>query len=76
MANIHKTNDKSNFKRSQQKQLKVPGNRSEIDVITGKDDGPDCGDECRNRLHELGHPQEHSGCAKPGQVIDIWGYCR
>ena len=35
----------------------------------------DCGPDCQNLLHELGHPQEASRCPQ-GQVIDIWGYCR
>ena len=35
----------------------------------------DCGPDCQNLLHELGHPQEAARCPG-GQVIDIWGYCR
>ena len=35
----------------------------------------DCGPDCQNLLHELGHPQEAARCPQ-GQVIDIWGYCR
>ena len=51
------------------------------DSITGDDDDDDgedeeCGPECRNLLHELGHPQEEVRCPGAGQVIDIWGYCR
>ena len=52
----------------------------EGDSITEDDDGEDeeeeCGPECRNLLHELGHPQEEARCPGAGQVIDIWGYCR
>ena len=40
------------------------------------DDSEECGPECRNLLHELGHPQEEVRCPGAGQVIDIWGYCR
>ena len=39
-------------------------------------DSGDCGHECQNLLYELDHPKEHSRCPNPGQVIDIWGYCR
>jgi len=35
----------------------------------------DCGPDCQNLLHELGHPKEATRCPQ-GQVIDIWGYCR
>ena len=40
------------------------------------DEEEECGPECRNLLHELGHPQEEVRCPGAGQVIDIWGYCR
>ena len=36
----------------------------------------DCGPDCQNLLHELDHPREDERCSGPGQVIDIWGYCR
>ena len=36
----------------------------------------DCGPDCQNLLHELDHPKEDERCSGPGQVIDIWGYCR
>ena len=39
------------------------------------DAGAECGADCRNRLHELGHPREEERCGV-GQVLDIWGYCR
>ena len=50
-----------------------------VEERTGDDgDGEEeeCGPECRNLLHELGHPQEEVRCPGAGQVIDIWGYCR
>ena len=68
-------NDKYNLDSNKQKHLQV----SRIEM---NDDGTednietDCGTKCQNRLHELGHPKEHSRCLKQGQVIDIWGYCR
>ena len=39
-------------------------------------DAGECGPECQNLLHELDHPKEDERCSGPGQVIDIWGYCR
>merc|ERR1712002_813373 len=39
-------------------------------------DEGECGPECRNLVHEVGHPKEHERCAEAGMVIDIWGYCR
>ena len=51
-----------------------------VEERTGDDDDDgeeeECGPECRNLLHELGHPQEEVRCPGAGQVIDIWGYCR
>ena len=41
-----------------------------------EEDDEECGPECRNLLHELGHPREEARCPGAGQVIDIWGYCR
>jgi len=54
-------------------------NKSKIDTegntkITDSQNS-ECGENCRNRLHHLDHPKEHDRC-QPGQVIDIWGYCR
>ena len=40
------------------------------------DEEEECGPECRNLLHEVGHPREEARCPGAGQVIDIWGYCR
>jgi len=69
------TDDDDNFNlgKIQQKHLKVPGNESDKD---SNDDDDECGPDCRNLLHELGHPREQSRCSGSGQVIDIWGYCR
>ena len=52
-----------------------------VEERTGDDDDNDdgdeeCGPECQNLLHELGHPREEARCPGAGQVIDIWGYCR
>ena len=49
-----------------------------VEERTGDDDDGDeeCRPECRNLLHELGHPREEARCPGAGQVIDIWGYCR
>jgi len=35
-----------------------------------------CGPNCRNRAHELDHPQEAERCPYEGMVIDVYGYCR
>ena len=49
-----------------------------VEERTADDDDGDeeCGPECRNLLHEVGHPREEARCPGAGQVIDIWGYCR
>ena len=53
-----------------------------VEERTGDDDDDDgdeeeeCGPECQNLLHEVGHPREEARCPGAGQVIDIWGYCR
>jgi len=46
-------------------------------VEEGEDvvDDSECGEECRNKLHYLGHPKEDDKCPE-GWVIDIYGYCR
>ena len=41
-----------------------------------EEEDDECGPECRNLLHEVGHPREEARCPGAGQVIDIWGYCR
>ena len=54
------------------------GDDDDVDADDGDDDDEEeeCGPECRNLLHELGHPREEARCPGAGQVIDIWGYCR
>ena len=62
---------------SEEKRTRDPG-RASARVNNGHEDvgdTGDCGPECQNLLHELDHPKEQTRCP-PGQVIDIWGYCR
>ena len=65
---------------SEEQKARDPGRASahvnNQDEIAESDPGQgDCGPDCQNLLHELGHPQEAARCPQ-GQVIDIWGYCR
>ena len=75
LANTDMANDNYNLDSNKQKALQVLRNEMDVDGSEDKID-TDCGNKCQNRLHELGHPKEHSRCLKQGQVIDIWGYCR
>merc|ERR1712110_190907 len=65
---------------SEEQKARDPGRASahvnNQDEIAESEPGQgDCGPDCQNLLHELGHPQEAAQCPQ-GQVIDIWGYCR
>jgi len=63
----------------QQIARRVSGDANKDANIDGDEDVKDageCGPECQNLLHELDHPKEDERCSGPGQVIDIWGYCR
>ena len=65
---------------SEEPQARVPGRASahvnnQGDIEETAPGQGDCGPDCQNLLHELGHPKEATRCPQ-GQVIDIWGYCR
>merc|ERR1712192_77313 len=52
------------------------GTEEMVEEAEEEEEEEGCGPECRNLLHEVGHPKEDERCPDPSMVIDIWGYCR
>lgn len=58
------------------KRVETTARPTQPPVESSEEDEGDCGEECRNLLHESDHRKEDARCPYEGMVIDIWGYCR